>query len=49
MAVGIGLNNVGKVFRFNPDISALNWVAGAVFHKPFKNRGTSPGAERHKQ
>jgi hypothetical protein len=36
MAVGIGLNNFGNIFRFNPDIGALDWVASGVFHDPFK-------------
>jgi hypothetical protein len=49
MAVGIGLNNLGKILRFNPDIGAFYRSAGGVFHEPFENRGASVAAERYKQ
>ena len=49
MAVGVGLNNLGKILRFNPDIGAFDWMAVGVFHKSFKNRGASPDGECYKQ
>jgi len=45
----IGLSNLGKIFRFNPDIGAFDWAPGGVLHNPFNNRRASPSAERYKQ
>src|SRR5215469_16647701 len=49
MAVGVGLNNFGKIIRFNPETGAFDWPALGVFHNPFKNRRTSPNGKGYKQ
>lgn len=43
MAVGIGLNNFGKILRFNPDISAFDWPSVGSFTIP--SRADVPAAQ----
>jgi hypothetical protein len=35
MAAGIGLDDLGKIFRFNPNIGAFDWASGGVLHDAF--------------
>src|SRR6266540_4789625 len=48
MAGGIRLDDLGKISRFNADISAFDWTLAGVFHDPF-NRRASPDGDRYKQ
>jgi hypothetical protein len=49
MAAGVSLNNLSKIFRFNPDIGAFDWMSGWVSHNPFKGRRPSPSTERYNE
>jgi len=46
-AVGICLDDLGKIFRFNPDVRAFDRTAAGIFHNPFKSRRASADGERY--
>ena len=49
VAVGISLDNLGNILRFNSDIGAFDWSAIGVFHNPFKDRRASQNGEGYEQ